>query len=379
MRIPYRYWLVAALLIVLPAACDNGNNFTQESGFAEILASLSDKPPAETDRLLLFTHKPELYIAPNADGPLDFYADYIAHGVLSDGSGRLIENPNASMLNALKHDAKAVFKHRPATPTPPITPVAYGGVYRATLSLPNIGDVPLTFLSYHFAFRRSGLPAGISGWLRFIAQSVSDTEDWHQLDHYTAVFIALVGDKPLAVMLQQHNYLRTYLIGEDDAFGITEAVMIDAAISSNELYPHRSSLTKRRAVGFLGDSTVDYLVGKTDKTSGFSIAADITHGARRVNYELRFLPPNDAFYVFSGYLGERRFLPGRDGPPGAIYRIYPHHLVPPEVSLYSFYWRDNDPEYADILHTDGFGKKSLEKLKMRFALALKASGLWEDF
>ena len=48
MRIPYRYWLVAALLIVLPAACDNGNNFTQESGFAEILASLSDKPPAET-------------------------------------------------------------------------------------------------------------------------------------------------------------------------------------------------------------------------------------------------------------------------------------------------------------------------------------------
>ena len=53
MRIPYRYWLVAALLIVLPAACDNGNNFTQESGFAEILASLSDKPPAETDRLLL--------------------------------------------------------------------------------------------------------------------------------------------------------------------------------------------------------------------------------------------------------------------------------------------------------------------------------------
>ena len=309
MRIPYRYWLVAALLIVLPAACDNGNNFTQESGFAEILASLSDKPPAETDRLLLFTHKPELYIAPNADGPLDFYADYIAHGVLSDGSGRLIENPNASMLNALKHDAKAVFKHRPATPTPPITPVAYGGVYRATLSLPNIGDVPLTFLSYHFAFRRSGLPAGISGWLRFIAQSVSDTEDWHQLDHYTAVFIALVGDKPLAVMLQQHNYLRTYLIGEDDAFGITEAVMIDAAISSNELYPHRSSLTKRRAAVFWGIAPWTILSARRIRQAVFQLPPILRMAPDGLIMSCVFYRPMTLFMCFRAIWASAVFCP----------------------------------------------------------------------
>jgi hypothetical protein len=50
-------------------------------------------------------------------------------------------------------------------------------------------------------------------------------------------------------------------------------------------------------------------------------------------YDLEFLPPDDAFYSFAGFLGERRRLPGRDGPPSADYNIYPplkplgHQLV----------------------------------------------------
>ena len=38
-------------------------------------------------------------------------------------------------------------------------------------------------------------------------------------------------------------------------------------------------------------------------------SADITEPANRADYQLGFLPPDDAFYAVAGYLGERRLLP----------------------------------------------------------------------
>lgn len=65
---------------------------------------------------------------------------------------------------------------------------------------------------------------------------------------------------------------------------------------------------------------------------------------------LQFLPPDDAFYVFQGFLGERRRIPGRSGPPGASYDIAPA-LKPRGIQLTAFYWREGD--MGDLERLDG--------------------------
>ena len=75
-------------------------------------------------------------------------------------------------------------------------------------------------------------------------------------------------------------------------------------------------------------------------------ADDITEPDRTVAYELAFLSGSDAFYSFHGFLGERRRLPGRDGPPGARYNTRPE-LKPLPAQILDGYWREgNDGDWA---------------------------------
>jgi hypothetical protein len=73
----------------------------------------------------------------------------------------------------------------------------------------------------------------------------------------------------------------------------------------------------------------------------WQVADDITDPSREISYRLDFLPPSDAFYTFKGFLGERRALPGRDGPPGAQYNTLPA-FKPLETQLALGYWRDGN-------------------------------------
>ena len=354
----------AAALLLLSCSSAKGN-FSQRHGFDAIRAELGSTAPNAAEQTLLRQYQPVLYIAAGEEGPIDFYRDYIGSGTLYDGNGKLVaHNPSAAVLNQHRHDPGAVFTHQPPPAATLTAPAAYGGILRATLT---VGGEPrrLTFLTYHFVFRKSGLPAGLHPVLRRLADVVADSRDWHQLDHYTAAFIALDGERPFAVLLQQHNYMRTYLIGADAAFPAGGGIAIDAAISSNELYPHRARRTQRPAVGFIKSDNIEYLVGM-EEDGGFFDASDITDGSRRVTYTLSFLPPDDAFYVFEGYLGERRLLPGREGPPGAIYRHLPE-LWSPATALAIFYWKEKDEEYVRIIQADGLGETAgREKLQTRF-------------
>ncbi len=122
------------------------------------------------------------------------------------------------------------------------------------------------------------------------------------------------------------------------------------AIRSNELYPHQSVRTRRRAVSFLSPESAGYLVNGDDPP--WLAADDITEPAREIEPELVFLPPSDAFYVFQGWLGERRRLPGRDGPPGADYNTLPA-FKDRAAQLTAFYWHEGDLDYLNLL-TDQF-------------------------
>ena len=166
MRHVYRIGCLAGLLLACAwagsAAADR--NFSQYPGFAEYFAA---NPPAEAagqaDRALARRHAPRFHLPAGHEGPIDFYRDYIAHGYLMTGDGVRIDGPTASDLNRYLDDVRAEFTHVPGTAEP--RPVVYSTVVRSGLWAPREPDraaEEFTVVSYHLAFRVSGLPAGLS-------------------------------------------------------------------------------------------------------------------------------------------------------------------------------------------------------------------------
>jgi hypothetical protein len=167
-------------------------------------------------------------------------------------------------------------------------------------------------------------------------EMVGSTTDWHQLDHYVGLSIALSNGKPVAVMLQQHNYQTTWLLGDkasDNTLNLPadNRLPVDVAMRSNELYPHTEVLKNHPGLSWVSEDSMEFL--KTGQNKPIMAGFDITHGEEAQEYKLEFLPTADAFYTFQGRLGEARTLPGRDGPPGADYVTLPalmplaHRLV----------------------------------------------------
>ncbi|MDH3411617.1 MAG: hypothetical protein OEM98_03930 [Gammaproteobacteria bacterium] len=338
---------VLALAMLLPAwaAAAPETNFSQRPGFARYFA---DNPPAATlpgpeERTLLSRYRPRILLPENHPGFIDFYRDYVAEGKLFDGRGNSISDAvTPETLNRFKRDAKAEFRHLPSQRGDSRSAI-YGRVDRAEVKDTGDGEAAaesFVFLTYHAVFRHSGLPGGLTGWRAALIGLAGDLRDWHQLDHYTAATVVLdATETPIALMLQQHNYVRTFLVGEGIELPPDGRVVIDVAIRSNELYPHLPGRRARRAVRFADQEGMVYLMGIGSRP--IMAADDVTDSAREAQYELAFLPPDDAFYMFQGFLGERRLLPGRSGPPGASYNTLPE-LKPLEVQLLSGYWREGN-------------------------------------
>jgi hypothetical protein len=343
-----RYRLQVFFLVLLAPAAGSGapsTNFSQYPGFARYFA---DYPPAATrptseQRALLMRYRPRILIPEGQPGPIDFYRDYIAHGRLYDGQGTLVSGAvTSALLNRFRDDPWAEFRHLPPDPETS-NPVVYARIDRAAITAGSGADggrVDFVFLTYHAVFRHSGLPKGLVRWKAALLALFGDLRDWHQLDHYTAATLVLDrSERPVAVMLQQHNYVRTYLIGEGIVLSPDERMVVDVAIRSNELYPHLAGRRLRRAVRFADHGGMAYLMGFQGRP--FMAADDVTESAREVEYALEYLPPNDAFYMFQGFLGSRRLLPGRSGPPGAVYNTLPEGK-PLAVQLLSGYWREGN-------------------------------------
>ena len=258
------------------------------------------------------------------------------------GDGVRIDGPSPADLNRYRDDVRAEFTHVPGSARP--RPVVYAAVERTGLWAGRTAE-EFTVLTYHLVFRVSGLPAATPLVVAIPLRLVADLDDWHQLDHYTAAFVVLdAAERPVALNLQQHNYLRTYLVGESVELGSDGRFDIDIAIRSNELYPHVPERTVRRAVRFLDSDARAFMMGFGGRPT--MSADDVTDPVGTVDYELAFLPGSDAFYSFHGFLGERRRLPGRDGPPGARYNTMPA-LKPLPAQILDGYWREgNEGDWA---------------------------------
>lgn len=349
-------WTLIAVLLALVAVAGNAAvrpgseaNFSQVPGFAAFYAR---NPPASerasaAEQALLRRHRPRFYLPKDHAGLISFYDDYVAHGTLSAADGSVISRTvDRDLLNAHKQDPLVVFAHELDTGARD-RPVVFARIDRETVDLGSAGKRGFTFLTYHAVFRHSGLAAGMSGWQTLLASTFGDLEDWHQLDHYTAVMLVLdQDDVPVAMVLQQHNNQRSHLLGETYDLPEDGRPEVDVAIRSNELYAHQTGRRHHKTVRYAGFEEMKYLLGISGPP--MITADDITDPDREASYELRFLPPDDAFYTFQGYLGARRTLPGRSGPPGADYNTWPS-LKPRGLQLLSGYWRPGNRGDAERL------------------------------
>lgn len=346
-----------ALLLLQTGCSSQTYNFSQYPGFAEWYAANppSSSLPAPDQKALLERYKPRIFLPDSHEGPIDFYLDYIAHGRLEDNNGQLISNAlDQTELNRHKTDPDVVFSHHRPEKTPDAK--IYGRITEERVDWPSCNAPQmLTFLTYHLVFRSSGLPAGVPGWQAAGLGVIADLDDWHQLDHYTAMTLTLSPGqpealRPIAVTFQQHNYQRSYLLSENSgpdrlAMPADGRLSIDVAIRSNELYPHEPDRTSRRAVSFLDPKGAAYMVA--DGPAPWLAANDITDPANEIDPPLDFLPPDDAFYIFQGWLGERRRLPGREGPPGADYNTLPS-MKPFSHQMALFWWHQGDREWLSL-------------------------------
>ena len=356
----YRQIGAIGLALFMAACSDQDFNFSQYPGFAEWYAENPPSPalPTAEQQALLAMYQPRFYLPSDSEGPIDFYDDYIAHGRLVDDDGDLIsDRVDQALLNAKKFDPAVVFTHEPRDEG--TDPKVYGRLSSEGVSWPGCQNaIPLTFLNYHLVFRSSGLPAGVPGWQKAMLGLLIDLDDWHQLDHYTAVIIALAPAgaddfKPIAVTFQQHNYQRTYVLGEEGRAGALalpddHRIEVDIAKRSNELYPHQAVPTVWRAMSFMDLEGARYMVADGD--APWLAADDMTDPAVPIDPPLVFLQPDDAFYVFQGWLGERRRLPGRDGPPGADYNTLPP-MKPLLHQMVLSYWYEGDLEWLRLYET----------------------------
>lgn len=349
-------WLLASTLLLLQGCNDRAFNFSQYPGFAEWYEA---NPPASTlptpeQAALLERYEPRVFLPDGHEGPIDFYRDYVGSGELVDANGEVVSSAvDEALLNANKADPSVVFAHHPSGDAP--EPKIYGRIAEKAVDWPGCSELlKLSFLNYHLVFRSSGLPAGVPAWQAAGMGLIADLDDWHQLDHYTAIILTLAhvapgAPRPIAVTMQQHNYQRTYLFGETAGEGhlvlpTDGRLALDIAIRSNELYPHQSGRTSRRAVSFLDPKSAAYMIA--DGAAPWLAADDVTDPALEIDPSLVFLPPDDALYTFKGWLGERRRLPGRDGPPGADYNTLPA-MKPLLNQVALSWWHEGDLDWLE--------------------------------
>ena len=147
----------------LAAGKGESHNFSQYPGFAEYFAANppADSTPGLSDQALLEKHRPRLFVPNGHAGPIDFYRDYIAHGVLRDAGGTVIsDRVTPDRLNSHKDDPGIEFIHHPPSGGPSPSPVMFARIERAPVDLGD-GPAQFTFLTYHAVFAQSGLPAGL--------------------------------------------------------------------------------------------------------------------------------------------------------------------------------------------------------------------------
>lgn len=386
--------VVCVLLLVVLSGCgfrSDIRGFSAYPGFDEYFAAhlVQDRLPTDAEKKLLERYRPRVILPPGHPAPVDFYRDYVPNTRLIDlATGRMLADPPGRgdlmrLRNSYTAALDLVREIGVAHPT------VYGRIRYEDTHFPGMagtGGIPLTFITYNIPFARSGLPARV-GWLEHAGLTLMhwfagwDSRDWHELDIYVAYTLVLDSRmQPFAVVLAQHNHHRSYLIGKDIKWPSDDRLVLDVAVSSNEIYLSSDAAEPQahRTIPFA--NRLDYLLSGHNKP--FVNGMDITYGphagGREIRYALKFLPPTDPFYTFKGRLGEYRpflgYYIGRSGSPGADYYTLPA-LLPLGNTLKFGYLHDGDKQ--DIAAVRRY--ITSDSMDITALMAYGEQRLWQDW
>ncbi len=339
---------------------------------------------SKSDKTLLSTFKPRIFIAPGGRRPVDFYGFYLPKTAVKNEKGAIVKkNPTRAYLKTIERNAGFYLDYEgPDRPCEGracegYVGTGYGRVYREDarfFTKEGVRKIPLTILKYNFAFTYSGLPAAV-GQLKELPLSLFiDPAKIHELDIHGAVHIVLNGQKrPIALILAEHNYFRTFVFGDSiSKMPRDKRVKICFAQRSNEPYPCPAGAAplRRRTVGSPAD--ISYVINGGEKPffSGEDIIYGPESGAQQVKYVLKSLPKKDPLYVSWIPLGNKEkilFYKSYyiQGPPGMDMNTWPKKKKYSDIMQF-WYFREDSSEDAALmgqyLHTlsDGDLKRVLE-------------------
>ena len=346
--------------------------FAQYPGFKEFYGGQcggdsKGELPTTAERALLEKFRPRVILPPGGNPLIDFYRNYLPCTVMRsfEGGGEVEKRVTPSMLRERKRrsDLYLDFQDKcfsERVEAGMVNPVAYGRLYRErvvfTDETGHLHSMNLIFLKYNFLFPVSGLPGRLPfGYERTLRLLGLEPDNWHELDNFVAIHVVLdEGGTPRAIILAQHNYHRTYLVGRDLILPTDGRMRFDVALRSNEIYPSSASEkpVQHRVVQWA--IHMKYLLsGKNPPFyHGYDITVGENAGGVETGYELLFLPSCDPLYTSEMMLGEPRpffgrYI-GRDGPPGSDYYTIPPLLPLGNILKFS-YLHDGDPGDIDMV------------------------------
>ncbi|MFT5170385.1 MAG: hypothetical protein ACI9BD_000152 [Candidatus Marinamargulisbacteria bacterium] len=321
--------------------------------------------PSNKEKVLLLRFRPNIFIAPGGDKPLNFYKDYIPKTRLKTPTG-IKKVTRESLKSYIHRSAKdragsTLILHDPISAS--TQQVGYGRAFYDTLHLES-HKVPITILKYNFVFPYSGLPTHLPWHLWWATAMNGGGQRWHILDIHGAIHVILHRNthRPLAILLAQHNNHRTYLVGKDLLWPTDDRVKISFSKQSNEPYlmPATDDVVTHPTIPFPAKDNMDYLLNESSPPLiyGQDQVYPASQGGERVPYALTFLPTFDPLYMSKVPLGDKFKIFffadhfSRQAPPGIDFATFPQLVT--YQKLIPFWYIEQGDETAISLFKKSF-------------------------
>ncbi len=355
--------------------------------YAETIATQLTLTQAEELSLLQKYH-PDIHIAYGSARPVDFENFYLKYSALKKGRKIIKPAPiSAQDIKAVENDrdyhSDYIGLHQIMEASAPIDAPVYGRIYHETLPAYEPLGLPekdVLVLKYGAVFTASGLPLGLSAMQNFFANLSGDTTIWHELDIHGAIKIILDRQtlEPMIVILAQHNYFRSYIIGADVTIPANGHLPICYAARSNEPYLCPAKTMRYPTIG--DPSNLEFVLTGNNKPfldGGYDIVSSATE-SQQMQVWIHQLSAEHPLYTSRIAMGDIRKLFGiiptwfRRGSPGAD--LYAPKNMRDYVDLARvFYLQEGDAKIAAIIKA---GFKSWEHVDMKPAFAHNADRFW---
>lgn len=330
--------------------------------------------PSAEKKDLLKTFAPNFYRHSADCGAMDFYQQYGKIAKLVNKKSVL----PLTQLNLKRRErsleTKVILTQEPKCLSHKRPPL-YASEWKEQIPLGGRKYLKLNVLRYSFSFFKTNLPKVQSPFLK--ARTLfAEKEKWHFLNLHSAVYFLMDQDqKPIVVVLAQHNYFRTYLIGRD----VTLEQAREICLAERSYAPYFCHLKGKQSAS-MSNKDFDWVV--TQEAPPLLALWDLIppkSKRKKLNYRIEFLASRDPLLTswISLAPAEQNWfaVPYFQHPAPAGMKLYTHPDLAPVWKTAAYYYFD--PYNEKILEQQRdfdqpLQRKSIYKFNsIRFFKALK--------